>query len=92
MVFVGGFGPTLHSFSIDLREDLVAIDEALTRLATIAERAATVVQLRYFGGLSVEETAQYMGVAPSHRQAGLGFRACWLHRQLAGESNVTGAR
>jgi RNA polymerase sigma-70 factor, ECF subfamily len=44
--------------------DLLALDEALTRLAAFDARACCVVELRYFGGLSVEETAQALGVSP----------------------------
>jgi RNA polymerase sigma factor (TIGR02999 family) len=44
--------------------DLIAVDEALTRLAAVDERLAKVVELRFFGGLSVEETAEVVGVDP----------------------------
>src|SRR5947209_8049904 len=46
------------------REDLVALDEALTRLADREPTTAAVVQLRYFGGLSIPEVADALGVAP----------------------------
>jgi RNA polymerase sigma factor (TIGR02999 family) len=45
-------------------EELVALDDALRSLATLDERKSRVVELRYFGGLSVEETAQALGVHP----------------------------
>ncbi|MGE0352098.1 MAG: sigma-70 family RNA polymerase sigma factor [Gemmatimonadales bacterium] len=45
-------------------EELVALDEALGRLATVDERLARTVELRFFGGLSVEETAAVLNVAP----------------------------
>lgn len=44
--------------------DLVALDEALVELAKFDERKARIVELRYFGGLSVDETAEVIGVAP----------------------------
>lgn len=49
--------------SPDLRSDLVAIDEALTRLAELDPRKARVVELRFFGGLSVKETAEVLKVS-----------------------------
>ena len=45
-------------------EDLVALDEALAALAEVDERKSRVVELRYFGGLSVDETAEVLGVHP----------------------------
>ena len=44
-------------------EDLLALDEALTRLAAMNERLGKVVECRFFGGLSVEETAEVLGVS-----------------------------
>src|SRR5256885_6731734 len=55
------------SFGDELEKDTSAmalfLDEALTRLATIDERKARIVELRYFSGLSVEETAEVLGVS-----------------------------
>jgi RNA polymerase sigma factor (TIGR02999 family) len=48
----------------DRAEELVALDEALTRLAALDDRLARTVELRFFGGLSVEETAEALGVSP----------------------------
>ena len=45
-------------------EELVALDEALTQLAALDDRLARTVELRFFGGLSVEETAEALGVSP----------------------------
>src|SRR5262245_61925506 len=50
---------------IDEGVDLVALDEALGALGVIAPERAKVVELRYFGGLSVEETADFLGVSPA---------------------------
>lgn len=49
--------------SSDRASELVALDEALTTLAKVDERKSQVVELRYFGGLSVEETAAVLGVS-----------------------------
>jgi RNA polymerase sigma factor (TIGR02999 family) len=64
------------------QEDLLALDEALTRLAAIDQTAAAVVQLRYFAGLTLPETAQSLGV--SARTAGRlwTFARAWLRREI----------
>ena len=51
--------------------DLVALDEALTRLANMDPEQSRLVELRYFGGLTIEETARVMGHLPGYGQAGL---------------------
>jgi RNA polymerase sigma factor (TIGR02999 family) len=67
---------------IDLRMDLVALDEALEALAAIAPRAAKVVELRYFGGLSIEETAAFLSVGPATVKRHWAFARAWLYRTL----------
>ncbi len=67
----------------DRASDLVMIDEALTRLEQLDARQAKVVELRFFGGLSVEETAEAMGIsAPTVKREWAMARA-WLHRELS---------
>jgi len=51
--------------------DLVELDEALTRLANMDPEQSRLVELRYFGGLTIEETARVMGHLPGYGQAGL---------------------
>jgi len=67
---------------IDLRLDLVHLDEALQQLAVVAERPARVVELRYFGGLSIEETAAVLEIAPATVKRHWAFARAWLHRAL----------
>jgi RNA polymerase sigma factor (TIGR02999 family) len=67
---------------IDLRLDLVALDEALNRFAAIGPQAARVVELRYFGGLSIEETAAVLEVSPATVKRHWAFARAWLHRAL----------
>lgn len=64
--------------------DVVAIDEALTKLATVDERQAQIVELRFFGGLSVAEIAEVLGL--SKRTVEREWTACraWLRRELSG--------
>jgi len=63
---------------------LLEIDEALNRLAAIDAQRARVVELRYFGGLSVEETAEILQVAPITVRRHWNFAKAWLLRELAG--------
>jgi RNA polymerase sigma factor (TIGR02999 family) len=63
--------------------DLLALDEALERLAALAPRKARVVELRYFGGLSVEETAQVLAVSVETVTRDWRMAKLWLHRDLA---------
>jgi RNA polymerase sigma factor (TIGR02999 family) len=62
--------------------DLVAIDHALDGLAAQDERKARVVELRFFGGLSIEETAEALGVSPRTVQADWAFARAWLYHRL----------
>jgi RNA polymerase sigma factor (TIGR02999 family) len=62
--------------------DLVALDEALTRLAKFDERQARVVELRYFSGLSIEETADVLGVSNVTVRRDWNMAKAWLHQQI----------
>jgi RNA polymerase sigma factor (TIGR02999 family) len=65
--------------------DLIALDEALTKLEALDARKAKVVSLRYFAGLSVEETAAALDVSPATVKNEWAFARAWLHRELSGE-------
>jgi RNA polymerase sigma factor (TIGR02999 family) len=62
--------------------DLVAVDEALTRLEQSDPRKAQVVSLRYFAGLSVEETAAALDLSPATVKNEWAFARAWLYRAL----------
>jgi RNA polymerase sigma-70 factor (ECF subfamily) len=62
--------------------DLVALDDALNALATVDERKGRVVELRFFGGLSVEETAAVLGVSPETVMRDWVWAKAWLFREL----------
>jgi RNA polymerase sigma factor (TIGR02999 family) len=66
-------------------EDLLALDEALEKLATEDPPAAAVVQLRYFAGLSVEEAAEALGISRATAYRHWTFARTWLLHQLRGE-------
>ena len=67
---------------IDVRMDLVALDEALEALAGIAPEKAKVIELRFFGGLTIEETAEYLDIAPATVKRHVAFARAWLFRAL----------
>lgn len=62
--------------------DLLALDEALDRLANIDPQQSRVVELRVFGGLSVEETAAALGISPRTVKREWSMARAWLHQQL----------
>ncbi len=66
--------------------DVLALDEALQRLARLDERHARVVELRYFGGLSVEETAAAMGLSPATVKRAWTLARAWLFKELGGSA------
>src|SRR5262249_23587674 len=65
-------------------EQIVAIDLALERLAKADERKSLVLQMRFFGGFNVEETAAALGVAPNTVIRDWNFARAWLRRELSG--------
>jgi len=64
-------------------EDLLAVDEALTALAALDPRATRVVELRYFAGLSIEETAEVLGISPATVKREWASARAWLRREVA---------
>src|SRR6187397_3176498 len=70
--------------SADRSGDFVSLDDALTALAERAPRKAKVVELRFFGGLSVEETAEVLRVSPITVMREWKSAKAWLYRELAG--------
>ena len=66
--------------------DLVALDDALNALARVDPRKVQVVELRFFGGLSVEETATVLKVSPVTVRRDWSSAKIWLYRELTGET------
>lgn len=66
-------------------EDLMALDEALGKLAAFDERKCRIVEMRYFGGCSVEETAQALGVAGITVIREMRIAEAWLRRAMRGD-------
>ncbi len=68
--------------SEERRVDLVALDEALTRLAKFDERQARIVELRYFSGLSIEETAEVLRISPATVKSDWNVAKAWLRHEI----------
>lgn len=71
-----------ESLAADQRSDLTALDDALKRLATLDERKSQVVELRFFGGFSVEETAAVLNVSIPTVHRDWSTAKAWLYREL----------
>lgn len=63
-------------------DQIVAVDLAVQRLARTDERKGRVFEMRYFGGLTTEETAEALGVAPNTVIRDWSFARAWLRREL----------
>jgi RNA polymerase sigma factor (TIGR02999 family) len=90
----GGAAPAGHSSVIDLdrmpagpdaASSLCALDDALDSLARLDPRRAKVIELRFFGGLSVEETAEMLQISPQSVMRDWRLARAWLARELRGE-------
>jgi RNA polymerase sigma factor (TIGR02999 family) len=66
-------------------DDLLALDEAISRLATVGERKAELVKLRYFAGLSLEQAADILGLSPTTAKRLWTYARAWLYRALTQE-------
>jgi RNA polymerase sigma factor (sigma-70 family) len=62
--------------------DLIALDEALNRLAKLDEQQVRIVELRYFSGLSLEETAEALKISRATAARDWNVARAWLHREL----------
>jgi RNA polymerase sigma-70 factor (ECF subfamily) len=85
-----------HSTAVDLDQipevgrsaELIALDDALKALAEIDPRKARVVELRFFGGLSVEETASVLGISPQSILRDWKLAKVWMIREMAKEAGA----
>ena len=70
------------AMAISRGDELLALDEALDRLAGVNERYGRVVECRFFGGMSVEETAEALGTSPATVKRDWTMARAWLNREL----------
>jgi RNA polymerase sigma factor (TIGR02999 family) len=71
-----------HIAVAEVSDDLLALDEALNRLASIQPRITELVKLRYFAGLTIAEAAQTLGVAPRTADAWWAYARAWLLTEM----------
>ena len=70
--------------STEKPEEMMAIDIAITRLSELNPEQSRVVEMRYFGGMSVEETAEAMSISPRTVKRHWALAKAWLHAELSG--------
>ena len=73
----------------DAGQDFVALDEALEALSKFDDRKSRVIEMRFFGGLSVEETAAVLKVSPATVMGDWRLAKAWLKREMRGDSPMT---
>jgi len=78
----------LPAMSTERAADVCAIDDALASLARLDPRRAQVVELRFFGGLTIEETAAAMNISPQTVMRDWDFARAWLTRQLRPQADA----
>jgi RNA polymerase sigma factor (TIGR02999 family) len=92
----GGLPPlSLEESAVALPQrgaDIVAVDEALKALAALDPRRSRVVELRFFGGLSIEETAEFMGISPETVKRDWRVAKLWLLKELSQSAPLTAMR
>jgi RNA polymerase sigma factor (TIGR02999 family) len=86
-VHVVEFDERLHRAPAGGAIDLAALDEALERLAATDARAARVVEMRFFAGLSIEESAEALAVSPNTVKRDWTAAKLWLLREMSGKAN-----
>jgi RNA polymerase sigma factor (TIGR02999 family) len=63
--------------------DLLALDEALDRLTKLDSQQSQIIELRYFGGLSIEDTSEFLGISPATVKRSWGSARAWLRREMS---------
>ena len=72
--------------AVERSSELIALDDALKTFATLDPQKARMVELRYFGGFNVEETARALGISVATVGRDQRFAEAWLHRELSNTS------
>jgi RNA polymerase sigma factor (TIGR02999 family) len=70
----------------EIPEDLLALDEALSKLAAADKKAAELVHLRFFAGLPLPEAAQLLGISPRTADRLWAYARAWLHQEIQGSA------
>ncbi len=74
----------LEIATLDVSDDLLALDEALTQFALVDLKAAELVKLRYFTGLTIKQAAEVLGVSPRTADSLWAFARAWLLQKIQG--------
>lgn len=74
-----------HNLSAEKSNEIIALDDALNRLAEVDLLKSRIVEMRHFGGMSVEETAEALGIAPITVMRHWNLAKAWLRREIVGE-------
>jgi RNA polymerase sigma factor (sigma-70 family) len=67
--------------------DLVALDDALKALAALDERQSRIVELRFFGGLSIEDTSRVLEISPATVKREWSTARAWLYEEISGRDH-----
>lgn len=70
------------TISVQTDEQVLALDDALKKLQTVDERSCKIVELRYFSGLTIEETAEFLEISPATTKRDWNFAKAWLYREM----------
>lgn len=79
------FNDLMETDSLSWEDRVLALHEALQRLAARSERQGRIVECRFFGGMSVRQTAEALGLSTATVMRGWSMARVWLHRELSGE-------
>ena len=82
MLALGDGGAAASAVPLERVLDVLTLQGALDRLAELDAEQARLVELRYFGGLTIEETAEVLGVSPATVKREWAVARCWLRREL----------
>ncbi len=74
------------TLSAQVDVDVVALDKALSELSEMDEQQGRTVELRFFGGLTIEDTSEVLGISPATVKRDWITARAWLHRAISGES------
>ena len=73
----------VYELSEKADEQILALDEALKKLESMEERSSKIVELRYFSGLTIEETAEVLNISTATAKRDWNFAKAWLYREMA---------
>ena len=70
------------TISVQTDEQILSLEDALKKLQTVDERSCKIVELRYFSGLTIEETAKFLEISPATTKRDWNFAKAWLYREM----------